>query len=438
MLYRVVKNWGLSFCSAGTLSAAFLPFFGTEIALQDVASLTKSNIETNRHLASVVAKPERFSLPGEAGSDRVRRVILSSTDLTPLGVTSARRIGPFTGYAFVADPAAAMILSEDRAPLRSAKGDRPASAPVKVASRSRLEVKAHIVAKLASKLERRAEEKTARSAPVQTAHAGAAVAGASDDEPLALIPQAAIKKIEREIAEAGDTSGETLASALTANGIDQTVTGYAAPRGDSPKAIFEAILGDNKKAQEKPELPLSAALDDEDADRPMPRIKPEVVAEAEPKKKRKGMHFWAYFKLPNSTFKRNQQRCLAAGIYFEARGEPERGQAAVAQVILNRVKNPTYPKTICGVVYQNKHWRNRCQFSFACDGIYDRINDKKAWDRAIRIARDVSKGRTYLDDVGDSTHYHATYVNPKWARKMNIVARIGVHIFYRTKKGGWI
>ena len=85
----------------------------------------------------------------------------------------------------------------------------------------------------------------------------------------------------------------------------------------------------------------------------------------------RGDHAWAANPLPKSAFSAAQQRCLAEGIYFEARGEPVSGQAAVSQVILNRVRNPHYPNTICGVVYQNKHWRNRCQFSFACDRIRD-------------------------------------------------------------------
>jgi len=88
-------------------------------------------------------------------------------------------------------------------------------------------------------------------------------------------------------------------------------------------------------------------------------------------------------------------------------------------------------------VYQNQHLRNRCQFSFACDGIYDRIRDKEAWERAVRIARDVSRGKIYLDKVADSTHYHAEYVDPNWRRSMKMVDKIGVHIFYRTKNGGW-
>lgn len=151
----------------------------------------------------------------------------------------------------------------------------------------------------------------------------------------------------------------------------------------------------------------------------------------------KNDHKWAAEPLPKSTFSSKQQKCLAEGIYFEARGEPVKGQAAVAQVILNRVRNPTYPNSVCGVVYQNKHWRNRCQFSFACDNIKDRTSDKERWSTAKFVARETSHGRIWQKQVGSSTHYHAAYVNPKWARKMKRVGRIGLHIFYRTYGGGW-
>lgn len=150
-----------------------------------------------------------------------------------------------------------------------------------------------------------------------------------------------------------------------------------------------------------------------------------------------GDHLWADDPLPKASFSKKQQTCLANGIYFEARGEPARGQAAVAQVILNRVRNPAYPGSICGVVYQNKHWRNRCQFSFACDRIRDRISNPKLWTLAKQIAAETTAGRIWLTQVGSSTHYHATYVNPKWARSMKKVGKIGLHIFYRTKGGGW-
>ncbi len=148
-------------------------------------------------------------------------------------------------------------------------------------------------------------------------------------------------------------------------------------------------------------------------------------------------HAWAAKTLPKSAFSDREQHCLTAGIYFEARGEPVRGQAAVAQVILNRVKNPAYPSSICGVVYQNKEWRNRCQFSFACDKIKDNVKDPGRWETAKYVARETTEGRIWLADVGSSTHYHATYVKPKWAKTMQKVGRIGLHIFYRTFGGGW-
>ena len=116
---------------------------------------------------------------------------------------------------------------------------------------------------------------------------------------------------------------------------------------------------------------------------------------------------------------------------------PVDGQAAVSQVVLNRVRNPAYPDTICKVVYQNRHLRNRCQFSFACDGIRDRITEKPEWELAQKVARETVSGQRYLEKVGASTHYHATYVKPRWARHMKRLQKIGQHIFYRTYGGGW-
>jgi len=150
-----------------------------------------------------------------------------------------------------------------------------------------------------------------------------------------------------------------------------------------------------------------------------------------------GDHEWMSKPLPPSVFSEAEQKCLATAIYFEARGENKRGQAAVAQVILNRVRNPTYPNTICGVVYQNADWHNACQFSFACDGIPDRITSPEHYRLAKDIAMAVTAGKIFIADVGSSTHYHATYVNPRWSRTMEKMKKIGLHIFYRTYGGGW-
>ena len=151
----------------------------------------------------------------------------------------------------------------------------------------------------------------------------------------------------------------------------------------------------------------------------------------------KGDHKWADDPLPRSVRSPSQRRCLAAGVYHEARGESVAGQKAVAQVILNRVRNPAYPSTICGVVYQNQHMRNACQFSFACDGLRDRIRSRKHWRTAKSVANDAIDGRFWLPSVGSSTHYHADYVWPRWRRKMKRLTKIGRHIFYRTRRGGW-
>ena len=153
----------------------------------------------------------------------------------------------------------------------------------------------------------------------------------------------------------------------------------------------------------------------------------------------KATHAWLNKPLPKTAYSKTEMKCLAEAIYFEARGEPEQGRIAVAQVVLNRLKNPAYPSTICGVVYQNKNKRHRCQFSFACDGIRDRITNKSAWVEAQALAKRVMDDdkHLYIADVGASTHYHATYVKPRWARKMAKKDKIGRHIFYQTYKGGW-
>ena len=124
------------------------------------------------------------------------------------------------------------------------------------------------------------------------------------------------------------------------------------------------------------------------------------------------------------------ESCLADAIYFEARGEPEKGQEAVAQVILNRATSGKYPKSVCGVVYQGKSKRNACQFSFACDGKPETKKEKKAWERARTIAKAMATGEKQVSSLETATHYHATYVKPRWAKKMKKLSTIGRHVFY--------
>lgn len=198
-----------------------------------------------------------------------------------------------------------------------------------------------------------------------------------------------------------------IASLVTNDRADILATAYASSAPDfSRQSPFDAILS-------KPE-----------AGRFIPPIGPQD-------------HAWAANPLPADSFSSKQQQCLASGIYFEARGESVRGQAAVAQVILNRVRNPAYPSTICDVVYQNEDWRNRCQFSFACDNIKDRVRSGDHWKVAREVAMATTAGKIWLPEVGSATHYHATYVRPNWAKTMKKVGRIGLHVFYRTYGGGW-
>jgi spore germination cell wall hydrolase CwlJ-like protein len=243
------------------------------------------------------------------------------------------------------------------------------------------------------------------TAPVEQKEDMAAFVKADrDEQPVEL----AAFYFRKDETEPGNELPPMIASLVTNDQADVLATAYAPAKPDfSKQSPFDAILKD------KPE-----------AGRFIPPIGP-------------GDHAWAATPLPAEAFSPQQQQCLASGIYFEARGESVRGQAAVAQVILNRVRNPSYPKTICDVVYQNEDWRNRCQFSFACDNIKDRIRSDEHWNTAREVAMAVTAGKIWLTEVGSATHYHAVYVRPNWAKTMKKVGRIGLHVFYRTYGGGW-
>ena len=123
------------------------------------------------------------------------------------------------------------------------------------------------------------------------------------------------------------------------------------------------------------------------------------------------------------------EKCLAQAIYYEAALEPVAGQRAVAQVVLNRVRHPAYPNSVCGVVYEGVS-RPVCQFSFTCDGSLLRAPVRSHWERAGRIAREMLDGGE-ATEVGTATHYHADYVVPRWAFTLGKITQIGRHIFYR-------
>ena len=144
--------------------------------------------------------------------------------------------------------------------------------------------------------------------------------------------------------------------------------------------------------------------------------------------------------------------CLAMNIYFEAKSEPIAGQYAVADVVLNRVNDARYPNSICEVVLQGpvrESWKtkkdpdlpkeerkfnpvkHKCQFSWYCDGKADKVRDGDAWRNAQEIAYRIVNESKFRGVTESSTHYHATYVSPKWAPQLDLVGRIGTHIFYR-------
>ncbi len=116
--------------------------------------------------------------------------------------------------------------------------------------------------------------------------------------------------------------------------------------------------------------------------------------------------------------------CLTEALYFEARGEPLKGQVAVAEVILNRVDSPRYPDTVCGVVNQS------CQFSYTCDGLPETMHEADAEAQVGKVASLMLEGAP-RDLTEGATHYHTVAVNPRWASAFPMTTQIGVHRFYR-------
>lgn len=137
---------------------------------------------------------------------------------------------------------------------------------------------------------------------------------------------------------------------------------------------------------------------------------------------------------------RPQEWCLAQNIYYEARGSSRADQIAVADVVMNRVEDTRYPNTVCEVVRQGRYHasgqpkRNQCQFSWWCDGKSDWPTNLDAWVSAQQIAHNMLVYGDYRGLTEGATHYHAEYVQPKWARDFALTGRIGEHIFYRWDK----
>lgn len=142
-------------------------------------------------------------------------------------------------------------------------------------------------------------------------------------------------------------------------------------------------------------------------------------------------------KIPQPKYSAEALHCLAQNIYFEARGSNLADKVAVADVVLNRKKDNRYPNTVCGVVQQAKldangqPRRNQCQFSWYCDGKADKPHDADRWEEAKLLSYQILIHDRYRGITEGATHYHATYVNPRWASSFQMVGRIGEHIFYR-------
>jgi len=143
--------------------------------------------------------------------------------------------------------------------------------------------------------------------------------------------------------------------------------------------------------------------------------------------------------IPMAKADENDFTCLVEAIYHEARSEPLMGMIAVANTILNRVYSKRYPNTICGVVHQGKYWeghpvKNKCQFSYWCDGKPEMFNDMVSLKKSIAVA-EMSLMGVVMRDTLNSTHYHATYVKPDWSKKSRFIRldKIGKHIFYLDK-----
>jgi len=142
------------------------------------------------------------------------------------------------------------------------------------------------------------------------------------------------------------------------------------------------------------------------------------------------------FRMKGSSESRAQAiECLSNAIYYEAGNQDEAGARAVAQVVLNRVRHPAFPASVCGVVYQGSTRSTGCQFTFTCDGSLARAPDLAGWRRAKLVAEQALSGIVFAP-VGWATHYHANYVVPTWASSMAKSAVVGVHLFYRWN-GTW-
>ena len=332
------------------------------------------------------------------------------------------------------DPILSTAPQESAQSAASAKGDRPtrsdAPAPKTeaLAKGDRL-VPAH--SQLASKPEAESRQEAARETPPPAPATNDQVAmlpapppsvQTPTNEPsstqLAARPEATTPRAEWPIATSPE--GATVQTARLYFGVEGSSAHVLEPWGPGEEPVLMTPLEENA-ADAKP--PVSGSGETIAA-------KGEVTgADQRPKSPTELLRL-------TDKEREKSEKCLTDAMYFEARGEPVRGQMAVAQVVMNRVFSGYYPNNVCGVVYQNKERHLGCQFTFACDGIPEVVNEPDAYERAKQIARDTLDGKLWLPEIGKATHYHAYWVRPSWVHEMFKLNKIGVHTFYRPRNWG--
>jgi spore germination cell wall hydrolase CwlJ-like protein len=397
----------------------------TQIGYQDVAALIARQPAVTAHwrqhvrasaFGTIHAATFSFSLPVGTNAPQPLSAQLASLD--------PRVIMPWSPPAAEADDPPLQFPKIDR----SAKGDRqrvlnpqPRKPPAEAAQEVRTGAAAN---------------ETVPALPV-VAESGQPSAPTAEDKPAAEINPGPVEAAENPPEDIPDPLDAIVAKAPAGEPVEP-----AAPMAAPPFYFGDAALG-----RPDEELPNAAPATPVDPDIKLSALDPsqmpagakggesiapkgEVTGEG-----KRPLTPAERLKLEGKN-RASAEKCLADAIYFESRGEAVRGQIAVAQVVMNRVFSGYYPRSVCGTVYQNKHRRLACQFTFACDGIPDTVTEPHAWLRATRIARDVLDGKYWLPEVDRATHYHAYWVRPSWVREMKRLYKFGVHTFYRPRAWG--
>jgi hypothetical protein len=253
-----------------------------------------------------------------------------------------------------------------------------------------------------------------RAKPVPTANSASKAKSASSAKPVASAEQAQAKATPAEVAAAPPVSEVATAAPVTPEKSPEKAGNGTIQLASIDPEAFAYAYGPSTEAAPEIHISLPATIS----------VLPTPAPGAPPPSPAQRLHL-------QGAARAKAERCLANAIYFEARDQPYKGQIAVAQVVINRVFSGIYPRDVCGVVYQNANRHLACQFTFACDGKREVINEWPEWARAKKIAQETLDGVVYVQAVGTATHYHANYVRPNWVGEMHKLAREGEHLFYR-------